>query len=103
LLVGFTKQLGNDVVYDLGLATSLTDGQTWNRENRYAKAHTFIQKDKRNNARIEIDVLVAGTQADPAQTFRAYFTKMKNAAGKFRNVVGKLRGQDDYKCNERGG
>ena len=30
LLIGFTKQSGNDLVYDLGLASSLTDGKTWN-------------------------------------------------------------------------
>jgi hypothetical protein len=30
LLVGFTTGVGNDVIYDLGPAASLTDGQTWN-------------------------------------------------------------------------
>lgn len=30
LLVGFTKQSGNDVIYDLGQAGSLTNGQSWN-------------------------------------------------------------------------
>jgi hypothetical protein len=30
LLVGFTTTTGNDLVYDLGLFTSLTDGETWN-------------------------------------------------------------------------
>ena len=30
LLIGFTTGVGNDVIYDLGAATSLTDGQTWN-------------------------------------------------------------------------
>ena len=29
LLVGFTLQTGNDVVFDLGTAANLTDGETW--------------------------------------------------------------------------
>ena len=29
LLVGFTLQSGNDLVYDLGTAANLTDGETW--------------------------------------------------------------------------
>ncbi|HLP77693.1 MAG TPA: hypothetical protein VK327_12335 [Candidatus Paceibacterota bacterium] len=30
LLVGFTTQSGNDLIYDLGPASALTDGKTWN-------------------------------------------------------------------------
>jgi PKD repeat protein len=30
LIVGFTTQSGNDVIYDLGAASSLTNNQTWN-------------------------------------------------------------------------
>src|SRR5258706_3561518 len=30
LLVGFTKQSGTDVIYDLGQASALTNGQSWN-------------------------------------------------------------------------
>ena len=30
LLIGFTTQSGNDVIYDLGAESSFTDGQTWN-------------------------------------------------------------------------
>jgi hypothetical protein len=30
LIVGFTTKSGNDVVYDLGAASSLTSGETWN-------------------------------------------------------------------------
>jgi hypothetical protein len=30
LIIGFTKQSGNDLIYDLGAASSLTNGQTWN-------------------------------------------------------------------------
>ena len=30
LLIGFTKQSGNDLIYDLGAASSLTNGQSWN-------------------------------------------------------------------------
>jgi hypothetical protein len=60
----------------------------WNTEKRYAKAYTYVQRDGTNNARIEVDVLMEGTQADPKQTFRAYFTKMKNAAEAFRKAIG---------------
>jgi Putative bacterial sensory transduction regulator len=60
----------------------------WNIEKRYAKAYTYVQQDGTNNARIEVDVLMEGTQANPRQTFRAYFTKMKNAAEDFRKTIG---------------
>ena len=60
----------------------------WNIEKRYAKAYTYVQRDGTNNARIEVDVLMEGTQADPRQTFRAYFTKMKNSAEAFRDTIG---------------
>jgi hypothetical protein len=30
LLIGFTTQSGDDLIYDLGAASSLLDGQTWN-------------------------------------------------------------------------
>lgn len=30
LLIGFTSQSGNDVIYDLGAQSSLVDGETWN-------------------------------------------------------------------------
>src|SRR5450756_181953 len=30
LLVGFTKTTGNDLIYDLGAESSLTNGKTWN-------------------------------------------------------------------------
>ena len=54
----------------------------WDTEKRYARAYTYVQRDKTTNARIEIDVLIAGTGTDPAKTFRAYFTKMENSAGR---------------------
>jgi hypothetical protein len=60
----------------------------WNTDKRYAKAYSYMQRDGTNNARIEIDVLMEGTQADPKQTFRAYFTKMKNSAEGFRKAIG---------------
>ncbi len=60
----------------------------WDTEKRYARAYTYVQRDKTTNARIEIDVLIAGTGADPAKTFRAYFTKMKNSAEGFRTLIG---------------
>ncbi len=60
----------------------------WNTEKRYAKAYTYVQRDKTNNARIEIDVRIADTGADPARAFRAYYTKMKSAAEGFRKAIG---------------
>jgi len=60
----------------------------WNTEKRYARAYTYVQRDKTTNARVEIDALVAGTSADPAKTFRAYFTKMKNSTDGFRKLIG---------------
>ena len=60
----------------------------WNTEKRYAKAYTSLQRDKTTNARIEIDVLLAGTGADPGRSFRANFAKMRNAAENFRQAIG---------------
>lgn len=59
----------------------------WNTEIRYAKAYNYQQKDG-PNSRIEIDVQIAGTGADPAQTFRTYFDIMKRRAADFRKTIG---------------
>jgi hypothetical protein len=67
---------------------SLQTINKWNTDKRYAKAYTYVKHDGKNDARIEVDVLVAGTLADPAKTFRAYFVKMKTAADNFRKVIG---------------
>jgi hypothetical protein len=40
LLVGFTLQNGNDLVYDLGLAANLTDGETWSLNSLLAGANS---------------------------------------------------------------
>jgi Putative bacterial sensory transduction regulator len=60
----------------------------WNTEKRYAKAYTHVLRDRSNNARIEVDVLIKGTLGDPAKIFRAYFGKMKNGASSFREFIG---------------
>jgi hypothetical protein len=60
----------------------------WNTEKRYAKAYTYLQKDGSNSARIEIDVLMEGTQANPVQIFRAYFIKMRSFTEAFRKAIG---------------
>ena len=44
----------------------------WNTEKRYAKVYLSTQKDESVYARLEVDVLIEGTQADPKQAFRAY-------------------------------
>jgi hypothetical protein len=60
----------------------------WNTEKRYLKAYLYQQRDRTYSAHIEIDVLVNGTGADPARTFQAYFTKMKNDSEEFRKAIG---------------
>ncbi len=65
----------------------------WNREYRYAKA--YIQQGNEAGcpeergcaARIEIDVLITGTEADPERTFRAYFEVIRRRAAGFRNYM----------------
>lgn len=60
----------------------------WNTEKRYAKAYTQTDRDHSNHARLEVDVLVTGTGADPARSFRANLVKMRNAAEGFRKAIG---------------
>jgi len=38
LIVGFTKASGNDLVYDLGAETTITNGQKWNLGSALATA-----------------------------------------------------------------
>jgi Putative bacterial sensory transduction regulator len=67
----------------------------WNKEYRWAKAYVQ-QGDKPGCAnanascavRIEVDILMAGTGADAAQTFRAYFAATKRRAEAFRKYIG---------------
>jgi hypothetical protein len=40
------------------------------------------------SSRIEIDVIVRGTDLSPAKTFRAYFNVMKKKAIDFRKAIG---------------
>jgi hypothetical protein len=66
----------------------------WNKEFRYAKA--YLQQGNEPGcparracaARIETDVLMRGTVADPAHTFRAYFAVFKRRADGFRKFIG---------------
>jgi hypothetical protein len=67
---------------------SLQTINKWNTDKRFAKAYSYVKHDGKNDARIEVDVLIAGTLADPAKTFRAYFLKMKTAAENFRKAIG---------------
>ena len=60
----------------------------WNTEKRYVRAYNFVQKDGKPSARIEIDVLSEGTQANRAETFLAFFQKMKEATRDFRKLIG---------------
>ena len=74
--------------YTLKQAVSPDVINKWNTDIRYAKAYTYLQRDRSHSARIEIDVRSAGTGADPARTFRIYFDIMKNRAAEFRKTVG---------------
>ena len=74
--------------YQVAASFPLATVNKWNVEKRYAKAYLYLQRDKTYNARIEVDVLVSGTGADPGRTFQAYFTKMKNSAEGFRKAIG---------------
>jgi hypothetical protein len=67
----------------------------WNKEYRYAKA--YLQQNDNPGcpkanlscaARIEVDVLMDGTNAEPAQTYRAYFAIMQRRADGFRQFIG---------------
>ena len=73
--------------YKVPAAFPLATVNKWNIEKRYAKAYLYLQRDKTYNARLEIDVLVSGTGADPGRTFQGYFTKMKNSTDAFRKVI----------------
>ena len=59
----------------------------WNTDKRYARAYNFVQRDGKTSARIEIDVLSEGTGADKAETFQAFFRKMKEATQDFRKLI----------------
>ena len=74
--------------YTLKQAASADIINKWNTEQRYSKAYTYVQRNGSPSARIEIDVLAAGTGADPARTFRAYFGIMKDKAALFRKTIG---------------
>jgi Putative bacterial sensory transduction regulator len=74
--------------YTLQQAVSLDVINKWNTEQRYAKAYTYVQRNGRHSARIEIDVRSADTGADPARTFRSYFNVMKDKAVRFRKTIG---------------
>jgi hypothetical protein len=65
----------------------LTVINKWNTEQRYAKAYTAVLKSGASSARIEIDVRMAGTGADPSRTFRLHFNIMKDKAERFRKVI----------------
>lgn len=74
--------------YTLKQAISPDIINKWNTEQRYAKGYTYVQRNGSHSARIEIDVRSAGTGADPARTFLAYFGIMKDKAVAFRNTIG---------------
>ncbi len=60
----------------------------WNRDHRYAKAHLFKLHSGDNHARIEIDVLQAGTGANPDALFSLMFKKIMSYSKDFRVALG---------------
>ncbi len=66
----------------------------WNHDSTFAKAYLQQQddagcpSDRSCAARIEVDVLTAGTGADPAETFRQYFEIFRWRAVEFRRAIG---------------
>jgi hypothetical protein len=74
--------------YTPSKATPLQAINKWNKEERFAKAYTYLLQSNRMSSRIEIDVIVRGTDLSPAKTFRAYFEVMKKKAIGFRKAIG---------------
>jgi hypothetical protein len=66
----------------------------WNKNTTFAKA--YVQQgneagcaaDQSCAARIEVDVVTAGTGADPGRMFRTYFAIFKQRAMEFRRAIG---------------
>jgi len=73
--------------YTSARAVPLATINKWNTEKRYARAYNYVQRDGKTSARIEIDVLAEGTSANRAETFRAFFQKMKEATQDFRKMI----------------
>ena len=65
---------------------SLEALNTWNSDERYTRVYSYVGSDKRQAARLELDVRTGG--GDPAQTFRIYFVIMKDKAIRFRKAIG---------------
>jgi len=60
----------------------------WNLENRFARGYNLVDQARRPSARMEVDVLFAGTGADPARLFRTYFQLMRQLSFEFRKRIG---------------
>ncbi len=69
-------------------AFPLSKINNWNRAHRYARAYLFKLASGDMHARIEIDVLQAGTGANPDELFRLMFTKIQSHSKEFRTEIG---------------
>lgn len=58
----------------------------FNAENRYIRVYS-AQTDSGQAARISMDVMFAGTGADPAKNFRAHLNMMKHQTAEFRKLI----------------
>src|SRR5215510_5698332 len=77
------RQCGSFQFYSGYTPSKTTPLQTinkWNTEERYAKAYNYVLKGGKVSSRIEIDVIVRGTDINPAKTFRNYFEVMQKKA-----------------------
>jgi hypothetical protein len=80
----------NDMPHPVPMQTIIR----WNKNTTFAKA--YLQQgneagcdvDRSCAARIEVDVVTAGTGADPGRAFRAYFAIFKQRAIEFRGAIG---------------
>ncbi len=74
--------------YIMDNAIPLATINSWNTDQRYARAYYRKQNDGKHSARIEVDALFEDTGSKPAEAFRAYFSIMKRQAASFRKHIG---------------
>lgn len=72
--------------YTMNSPISAVTTNKFNAENRFIRAYTAVV-DQRFAARISMDVMFAGTGADPTRSFRSHYSMMKLQTGEFRKLI----------------
>jgi len=72
--------------YTMNNPISAVTTNKFNAENRFIRAYTAVV-DQRFAARISMDVMFAGTGADPTRSFRSHFSMMKLQTAEFRKLI----------------